>query len=85
MRQFIRLGLADVEVILDLVDGEIIVVELLHFVHDGILLVEMQSKSAMQVGTRIALYYKKEAPSAAALPKRGLARRLRNGYNTPVA
>lgn len=38
VRQFIRLGLADVEVILDLVDGEIIVAELLHFVYDGILL-----------------------------------------------
>ena len=57
MCQFIRLGLADVEVILDLADGEIIVVELLGFVHNRNLLIKMQSKSAMQVGTRIALHY----------------------------
>lgn len=45
----------------------------------------MQSKSAMQVGTHIALNYFHKEISFYQRPKRGLAQWLRNGYNTPVA
>ena len=45
----------------------------------------MQSKSAMQVGTRMALHYFYKEISFYQRPKRRLAQWLRNGYNTPVA
>ena len=89
VRQLVSSCLTDVQIILDVCDGEIIVVELPGFVpaaQEAALPHKMQSKSAMQVGTRIALHYISHGGLILSpLPKWGLAQWLRNGYNTPVA